>query len=283
MNKLLKKLFLVESVILISIFCWNAQCLAQPEQDSTTVTTTDQNNGQQETVEVKEKPQEGAAEIQQRVKHGLAFEILGRGLTQKEKSNYGDNITREDLKNILVREQGLTIVRALITVGEKDSVKDVLNVYQISKTQTYNELVDYFGGLVEKYGSVKAGFESEYIYNIKDDEQAFKKAAFKAYETVFGISEDKQNKDQILDFLTQNNAITYSKMIQVLMQTMTPEVKRQILFKALDQVGRGDLKINDKFVNKILEQEFTYEHLMELFKELKRPTPPAQPVNPQKQ
>ena len=226
-------------------------------------------------------PENPEAKTQTRAKHSLSYEVLGRELTEREKESYRDTLSKEDLKNILSGEQKLAIVRALITVGEKDSIKDVLSIYNISKLQTYSELVDYFNGLIEKYGSVRTGIEDEYVYNIKDNRQAFEKAASKAYETVFGVPEDNQNKDQIFTFLTQSNALTYSKMIQTLMQTITPDIKKQILFNALDQIGRSDLKTNDKFVTKMLEQQFTYKNLMGLFKELKQ-TAPLQEKNIQK-
>ena len=269
-------------IIIIAVLCANVQCIAQTEpsvnEGKATVTVTDEDTGKEKSIEVEN------TETQERVKHSLAFQVLGRELTQREKDNYGDKSEKADLKNILAGEQKLAIVRALITVNSENSTKEVLNVYHISQVQTYIELVDYFSKLIERYGSVKDGIESEYVYNIKDDEQAFRKAAFKAYETVFGIPEDKQNKDQILTFLTQNNALTYSKMIQTLMQTITPEVKKQILFSALDKIGRPDLKTNEKFVQKMLEQDFTYEHLMELFKELRNSAPiqPAKGKNFQK-
>ena len=289
MIKRLKKLFPIELIIVTVLLCANLQSFAQTEpassEEKATVTVTG-DNGQEDTVETTNQQQDETTknedtnkgiETQARTKHSLAYEILGRELTRREKDNYGDGLSTTDLKNILAGEQRLVIVRALITVGADDSVKGVLDVYPVSKLQTYSELVERFSGLTEKYGSVKAGIESEYVYNIKDDGQAFKKAASKAYETVFGIPEDKQNKDQIFNFLTQSNALTYSKMIQVLMKTITPDVKKQILFNALDQIGRSDLKTSDKFVKKMLAQQFTYANLMKLFQELKD-TAPAQPA-----
>ena len=279
MTKNLKKLLCTQFIIFIVVFCANLKSIAQTEQITTpdgkaTVTITGEGADEEKTTE---PPQAGETN-QETETHSLAFEVLGRELTQREKENYGDGLGIDDLKNnILAREQKLAIVRALITLNSANSAKAVLDVYHISKVQTYSELIDYFSRLIERYGSVKEGIESEYVYNIKDDEQAFRKAAFKAYETVFGIPEDKQNKDQILAFLTQNNALTYSKMIQTLMQTITPAVKTQILFNALDQIGRPDLKTNDKFIKTILKQEFTYENLMELLKNLKQ-TAPTQPA-----
>ncbi|OGI08967.1 MAG: hypothetical protein A3I68_03780 [Candidatus Melainabacteria bacterium RIFCSPLOWO2_02_FULL_35_15] len=261
-------------VIVIAILCISLQSIAQPNQ----VTITDENTDQ--TLDKANKQPEGLIPVentetktQARTKHSLSYEVLGRELTDREQESYRNTLSKEDLKNILSGEQKLAIVRALITVGEKDSIKDVLGIYSISKLQTYSELVDYFNGMIEKYGSVKTGIEDEYVYNIKDNRRAFEKAASKAYETVFGIPEDKQNKDQIFSFLTQSNALTYSKMIQALMQTITPDIKKQILFNALDQIGRPDLKTNDKFVTKMLEQQFTYKNLTELLKELKQTAP----------
>ena len=265
-------------IIIVVVLCTHLQCIAQ----EATVIIKDKVTDQEQTLDVQNVQQASEEETppepetQLRVKHGLAFEVLGRELTQRERESYGDNLGKEDLKTILAREQQLTIVRALTIVNSVDYAGKFLEIYHVSKLQTYSELVDYFSRLTEKYGSVKAGIESEYVYNIKDNEQAFKKAAFKAYETVFGVPEDKQNKDQILTFLTQSNALTYSRMIETLMKTITPDIKNQILFNALDQVGRPDLKTNDKFIKKMLTQDFTYENLIELLKGLQQ-TAPAQP------
>lgn len=275
---MIKRLF----IIVIVALCANLKSFAQPQK----VTTPDgkatiivKNSDEHETRVTDEE-----SEVQARIKHSLAFEVLGRELTQRERDNYGDSLSKEDLKNVLAGEQRLTIVRALITVEAEDSIKYVLDVYNISKLQTYSELIIFFSDLIEKYGSVKVGMDSEYVYNTKDAKEAFKKAASKAYETVFGVPEDKQNKDQIFNFLSQSNAFTYSKMIQSLMETITPDIKKQILFNALEEVGRSDLKTNDTFVNKLLEQRFTHANLMELFKGLKNTAPPqpAQGKNLQK-
>ncbi len=285
----LKKLLFIQFITIIAILCINLQSIAQPDQatvdqkpfinDESTGQTLDTTNKQPEELTPVRNTE---TKTQVRAKHSLSYEVLGRELTDREKESYRDTLSKGDLKNILSGEQKLAIVRALITVGEKDSIKDVLGIYNTSKLQTYNELVDYFNGMIEKYGSVKTGIEDEYVYNIKDDRQAFEKAASKAYETVFGVPEDKQNKDQIFSFLTQSNALTYSKMIQALMQTITPDIKKQILFNALDETGRSDLKTNDKFVTKMLEQQFTYKNLMELLKELKQTAPIAGKNNQKK-
>ncbi len=275
MIQLLKKLFLIQLIIVTSMLYTNLQSIAQPQQAA----PADINNDQEDTAEPDQQTQEetkpGTALL--RVKHGLAFKILGRELTQRERDSYGDNITKDGLKTILAREQRLVIVRALITVGETD-IKYVLDVYPVSRLQTYDELVPFFYELIEKYGSARTGIKLEYVENIKDSGEALKRAAFRAYEAVFGIPEDKQDKERILSFLAQNNATTYSKMVQVLTQTITPEIKKQILLNALDQSGRPDLKTNDKFVKKMLEQTFTHKELMKLFIELKETAPPAQPA-----
>jgi hypothetical protein len=272
-------------IIVIVVLCTNLKSFAQTQQDVTppdgeaTVEIEDENTGEKESLRVQQnqQPQEEEPEPQLEVRHGLALQVLGRRLTQREKASFGGDPSEGELKNnLLSREQRLVLVRALITIGETD-IKYVLGAYHFSKLQTYSELVERFSELTEKYGSVKAGIESEYISNIKDDKEAFKKAASKAYETVFGIPKDKQNEAEILAFLTQNKALTYSKMLQVLMQTITPEIKKQILFSALDQVGRADLKPNDKFTKKMLEQDFTYSNLIKLFQKLKQ-TAPAQPA-----
>ena len=276
MIQLLKKLFLIQLIIVTSMLYTNLQSIAQPQQ----ATHPDVNTDREYVTETEgQQPEElitGAALL--RVKHGLAFKILGRELTQRERDSYGDSLTEEGLKTILAREQRLVIVRALITVGETD-IKYALDAYPTSsRLQTYDKLVRSFYELIEKYGSVKTGIKLEYVENIKDSGEALKRAASRAYETVFGIPEDKQDKEQILPFLAQNNATTYSKMVQVLIQTITPEVKKQILLNALDQSERPDLKTNDKFVKKMLEQTFTHKELMKLFIELKETAPPAQPA-----
>ena len=265
-------------IIIIVVLCTHLQCIAQEED--TTVIIEDEKTHKKQTIKAEDAAEETPPEQEERVQHSLSFQVLGRELTRRERESFGngDTLSRQDLNNILAGEQRLVAVRALTAVNSVDYTADFLQIYHFSQVQTYSELVDRFNRLTEKYGSVKAGIESEYVYNIKDDKEAFKKAAFKAYETVFGVPEDKQNKDQILTFLTQSKALTYSKMVETLMQTITPEVKKQILFNSLDQIGRSDLKTNDKFINKILEKDFTYQQLMGLLKKLKQTAPAAKPA-----
>ena len=136
-------------VIVIAILCISLQSIAQPNQ----VTITDENTDQ--TLDKANKQPEGLIPVentetktQARTKHSLSYEVLGRELTDREQESYRNTLSKEDLKNILSGEQKLAIVRALITVGEKDSIKDVLGIYSISKLQTYSELVDYFNGMI---------------------------------------------------------------------------------------------------------------------------------------
>ena len=208
-----------------------------------------------------------------------SYYVLGRDLTGKEKEATGGNLTKQEITNtILPNEQKLVIVRALIATGSSADIKRILDVYSPSGLKTFEELVYFFNGLKEKYGSVKIGIESKFVFNITDDQEAFKKAAAKAYENVFGIPEEKQEKDKIINFLIQNNALTYSKMVSVLIFSMTPDMKKQLLFNVLEEVGRPDLKNNKQFVDKLLAQELTYESLISLLREVA----PIQKGNPTK-
>ena len=202
-----------------------------------------------------------------------AYYVLGRELTKREKEANGDNLTKEQIKNtVLPNEQKLVIVRALVAVEAGNDIKRILDVYYPPDLQTFEDLIDYFTHLREKFGSVRTGIESEFVYNIRDDQEAFKKAASIAYQHVFGIPEDKQDKDKIFGFLIQKNALTYSKMVNAFLEEMTPEMKKQILFTALDEVGREDLKANKKFVAKLLEQQITYEYLIKLLSDVNQGT-----------
>lgn len=198
-----------------------------------------------------------------------AYYILGRELTSKEKQAAGGSLTKEEITNtILPNEQKLVIVRALVATESSDDIERILSVYSTSGLKTFEELVQFFNGLKEKYGSVKTGIESEFVFNITDDQEAFKKAASTAYRNVIGITEDKQDKDKIIDFFVQNHALTYSKMVAVLVSSMTPDMKKQLLFNVLEEVGRPDLKNNKQFVDKLLAQELTYEYLIGLLREV---------------
>ena len=201
-------------------------------------------------------------------KKSSAYEVLGRKLTPQEKDLYGD-LSAEELKNqLLYKEQTLVIVRALLIIGEGKDSGEILQILPNTKLRTFTELVNDFTDYKEKYGSVLTGIQSEFVYNIKDDEQAFKKAAALAYETVFGISKEQQDAEGITNFLKAKQALTYSKMLSAFTESLTPEDKKKMLFKALDSIKRPDLKTNEKFVNKILEQTFTHEALIKLLDQI---------------
>ena len=220
---------------------------------------------------------------QDKNKYSPSYLALGRELTKQEIASYGNDLTRGEIEDtFLPREQKLVIVRAVVAAGSGQDVNRVLEVYQNSGLQSFKELVGYFKSLKEKYGSVKGGVEAEFVLNRKDNEEAFKEAATKAYFAVFGISEDQQDKEKIFAFLKSRKALEYSKMLEVFLGEMDSDTKRNILFLALDQSGRPDLKSNEKFVTKLLEQEFTYEALMELFKELKKSAPSINQVQAKK-
>lgn len=197
-----------------------------------------------------------------------AYKVLGRKLTTQEKALYG-TLDIEELKSqLLYKEETLVIVRALLVIGEGKDAKEILDILPNTKLKTFTELVNDFTNYREKYGSVLTGIQSEFVYNIKDDEQAFKNAATKAYESVFGIKKEQQNIESILGFLKAKEALTYSKMVSALVETITQEDKKKMLFKALESIKRPDLKSNEKFVSKILEQSFTYEALMKLLEQI---------------
>lgn len=223
--------------------------------------------GGEETEEAQEPEEEQInKELQDRKKEkqSAAYIVLGRELTKAEKDLYGGLTVAEIKSELLHREQRLVVVRALLAVGEGESIKEVLEILPLSKLQTFADLLTEFKEYMEKYGSVLSGIKTELVYNIKDNEQAFKQAASKAYLVVFGTPKEKQNIQEITSFLQENNALTYSKMIAALMESMTPEIKKDMLFKTLDEIGRADLKNNKDFVEKILAQKFTYENLKKL-------------------
>lgn len=244
---------------------------AEEKEDTHTVI---QKHLDKETEETTEEVTEEEPEVEKEIldrkkeKHSAAYVVLGRELTKAEKQLY-DGLTVAEIKSeLLHREQRLVIVRALLAVGEGESVKDVLEILPLSKLQTFADLLTEFKEYMEKYGSVLSGIKTELVYNIKDNEQAFKQAASKAYQIVFGTPKDKQNIQEITSFLQENNALTYSKMIAALMESMTPEIKKDMLFKILDEIERADLKNNKDFVEKILAQKFTHENLKKLLDQI---------------
>lgn len=203
-----------------------------------------------------------------RKKQNPAYEILGRELSRKEQELYS-NLSKEELKNsILHREQRLVAVRALVAIGASEDIREIIDILPLTKLRTYVELLTYFSHLQEKHGSVLDGIKAEYVYNIVDDEQAFRQAASKAYKTTFGIPKEKQSIEDVVNFLKAKEAFTYSRMVAELVATMEEADKQRMLFKALDEIGRPDLKNNEKFVRKILEQDFTHESLKTLLEQI---------------
>ena len=203
-----------------------------------------------------------------RKKQNPAYEVLGRELTRKEQDLYG-NVNKEELKSSLLhREQRLVAVRALVAIGASEDIREIIDILPLTKLRTYVELLTYFSHLQEKYGSVLDGIKAEYVYNIVDDEQAFRQAAGKAYEITFGIPKEKQSIEDIVNFFKAKEAFTYSRMVAELVATMEEADKQRMLFKALDEIGRPDLKGNEKFVRKILEQDFTHESLKALLEQI---------------
>lgn len=204
-----------------------------------------------------------------------AYRILGRKLTPLEQKQYGDD--QGGIETIALREQKLILVRALLAVGEGGVASELLDRIPQDKIKNFSEAVDFLEKLIQKYGSVTEGINSELVYNIQDDQVAFEKAAAKAYYTVYGINEEEQqqNKQAILDYLSAKSATTFSKMIEALIESMTPERKRELLERTLTEINREDLIKNKNFVAKILEQQdVTYLNLKKLFENLNAPKIP---------
>ncbi len=193
------------------------------------------------------------------------YEVLGRKLTNAEKSLYAD-ATEDDIKNgLLHKEQRLVIVRALVAIGEGDDARNVLRLMTVSELKTYRELVQYFKVLKEDFGSVVVGLLEQ---SNKDPETAFKNAASFAYEGVYGVGKEQQDIQSILNYFKSHQVSKYSEMVNLLVDSMTQEDRKKLLIKALNAVGRIDLIDNENFVKKIVEQKFTYEKLLKLLKQI---------------
>ncbi len=235
----------------------------EEQTEESTDDETDEADSKEEHVELRKK------------EHSTAYNVLGRELTKGEKSLRYNELSESELKSqLLYKEQRLVVVRALLALGEGNNSKEILEKWTDSKPKTFTELVTQFTEFKEKYGSVLEGINFTFVYNIKDDKQAFEKAAAKAYETVFGTPMEKPN--DIYNYLNQKEATTYSKMIQVLLQAVSPQAKKDMLFRALDDIGRPDLKENKEFIGKLLSQQFTYENLKTLLADLNKKQKPTQ-------
>lgn len=205
-----------------------------------------------------------------------SYIVLGRKLTDKEGVLY-KNLNEEEkvqaIKNdILSREQNLVAVRSLLAVGEADNINLVISYLHFSDTTTFNDLVGEFTGLKEKYGSVKKGLEIENKYRLSDEE-IFEQTSLKAYETVFCVSDkdlESDKKRQLFSYFKARGITKYTEMIQSLMSSMDSNDKKNLLFKVLGEIGRDDLRKDEKFINKMLEQDFTCENLRILFEKLKK-------------
>ncbi|GEM_PF-2176356 len=216
-------------------------------------------------------------------KKSAAYQVLGRKLTLNERELYGDLNAKELEDQLLYKEYKLVVVRALLAVGEGETIKKVLEIIPTtseSDQKTFLELYEYFTKLREKYGSVLEGLKTEVVERNTDDKYAFENTAQKAYEEVFGVKLAEEDKQQLLSYFKERKISTYSEMVNNLVQTMSPGDKKDVLIRALEDTGRPDLKENTKFIAKILGQNFTYVNLMELFKPLKKtqPAPSKQPA-----
>ena len=256
MSQKIKKLLVIQ-LLLISIIYFslviNSSSYAQEEAPGTITNTKGIEN-----------------ESLERVKYSAAYKVLCRELTKAEKDTCPD-CTAKDIKDqFLHREKGLVAVRALLVIGAGEKTEEILDLLP-TEPKTCYEYIRYFSDFKEKYGDVLEGLRASVVFKI-DDESAFKQAASKAYEVVFGIPKDKQEGlDDVVNFLKASQATTFSKMVALLVdKMMTPEVKQEMLFNALDSIDRGDLRANKKFVDKILSQRFTYETLMKLIEQIPR-------------
>lgn len=208
-----------------------------------------------------------------KIKPSNAYLVLGREFTAGEKDLYLDLTVDEIGRELLYREQNLVIVRALITIGAVKSIDFVLKSMPLTESKPYYKLVDYFSKLQEKYGKVTTGIRAQFVERITDDQFAFEQASLRAYETVFCNEPQEQDKAKLFTFFKQGDQlteITYTEMVQKLLLTLNIDDKRGIVFNALDSVGRADLKKDEKFINKILEQDFTCDNLLELFQSLRQ-------------
>lgn len=222
----------------------------------------------------KDEGNEGEQYLSDISKHSNAYRVLGRELTSPElRALNGVTLSYQQvIDNYLYKEFHLAVIRAAITVGEAKNASEILKIYHPNKEKPYEEVVKDFVNYREKYGSVLKGLESE--ENLKlDDEKIFEDTALEAYEEVFGIQSDdltNEDKQDLFVLLKGRDALTYTKMIVVLTDSMTQKDKKGILFSLLDEIKRSDLKKNQKFVTKILEQKFTYKNLKKLLQELKK-------------
>lgn len=203
-----------------------------------------------------------------------AYLVLGRQLTKKEIAAYGKNLTKEDIiRQFLPKESKLVIIRAVITIGEAKNATEIVQRLYFPEPKTYEELVSYLQERREKYGSALKGIIAEEQFK-EDDGQVFEETALEAYETVFGVLPEElsqEEKQQLFTNLKESDALTLTKIIEVLVRSMTKEDKKEILFGLLDEIGRADLKKNSDFVNKIINQEdLTYKELKGLLEELKQ-------------
>ena len=289
MIKNLKQLFFAQILLLSIIYFVLSFALVSfaQGQDPSTNANTDRRyllkEKDLETDDANEETEEPAkeSETQTRVdKKSAAYQVLGRKLTPNEKELY-DDLNAKDLENqLLHKEYKLVIVRALLAIGEEENIKTVLEIIPTSSDQkTFLELYQYFTKLREKYGSVLKGLETEVVERNTDDKYAFENTAQKAYAEAFGVKLVEEAKQQLLTYFKERKIFTYSEMVNNLVQTMSPDDKKDVLIRALEDIGRPDLKENAKFINKILGQSFTYINLMELFKPLKKSqsTAPAKP------
>ena len=283
MNKNLKQLFLVNLFLLsVALFILGSLNISYAAGQDLDTNANPERKYQIQAEDLDDNEEGDALEAKTPAdKRGPGYQVLGRKLTENERELYGDLSVKELKDQLLHKEYKLVIVRALLAIGDENSVKEVLEIMPTTSDQkTFLELVDYFTKLREKHGSVLKGLQTELVDKITDEKYAFENAALKAYEEVFGIKVADEDKQQLLTYFKEHKISTFSEMVNSLVITMDAEDKKGVLMRALDDTGRPDLKENQKFVAKLLSQKFTYGNLMELFKPLKKsqPAPSKQPA-----
>src|SRR3989338_6798647 len=217
------------------------------------------------------------------IKQSPAYTVLGRKLTEHEREVYSDASPGQIKDQLLYKEYKLVIVRAILALGERESINQALETIPNSQSQkTFTELVEYLSGLKEKYGSVSNGLQAEVVERNTDEKLALQNAAQNAYKEVFVIKLEDEDLNKLVTYFRSNEIASYSEMINSLKNSMTPEDKKNILIKALNEVGRIDLVKNEKFITKILSKDFTYKNLMDLFKPLKNSVQKTAPVKKHK-
>ena len=264
---------LLSSVLILSlIFAPNTFAQGEAEiSDRTTNENEEQPEEETSKIEERQAPEKENEEsgLEYLNKQSPAYRALGRELTPKERAAFGSKLTYDQIvSQFLHKEYRLVVIRVALALGESDDATQIAFQYQSAKP--YDQVYKEFLNCRETYGSILNCLKAQNLN--QPTEEIFEETALIAYYKVFGVKKEDltpKEKEWLFSFLKDNDALTLSKMIEVLVKSMTDNDKRQILFKLLNKIKRPDLKENKTFVNKILKQQFTYESLEKLLLELK--------------